>query len=300
MPEAKLRTTDAFITVDIELVPAAGIVRCARKILNSGAADLARSATYTFASFGHRVSGASAGINAQGDAVPTAIAAFVEEVTPEANEYGLLMIPAKGVDPAALEPLVLAATGGTPLPDLDAALAETVAASVAWVGNGLEGTTVAIEGTPPAPVTAALVAGGATIVEVPGTDTKPWLIWGAEADVILAGSKPGTLTHEGAGFVKANAIVPWGPIPVTTKALAQLRRRGVSVLPDFVTASGSLLAAIFTGQEPISPSLADQVTTVLNEIGDHPEGPFIGACLRAEATLAEWIPEPLFGRPLAG
>ena len=56
-------------------------------------------------------------------------------------------------------------------------------------------------------------------------DEKPWLIWGADVDVIVAGSKPGTLTHQGADHVTAKALVPWGPIPFTTKAGATLLKR---------------------------------------------------------------------------
>ncbi|MDH5238789.1 MAG: hypothetical protein OEW85_14360, partial [Acidimicrobiia bacterium] len=55
----------AFVAIDLEGAErSVGIVRQARKILQGGAEDLARSLTYTFASLELRQSGASAGVNA--------------------------------------------------------------------------------------------------------------------------------------------------------------------------------------------------------------------------------------------
>ena len=63
----KLSTTNAFVVTDLEDTPSFGIVRCAKKILQGGAKDLARSMTYTFASFEMKHGGASGGINALPD-----------------------------------------------------------------------------------------------------------------------------------------------------------------------------------------------------------------------------------------
>ena len=63
----KLESTDAFIAFDLDDAPATGITRLARKVLQDGAKLLARSTTYSFASFGIQMGGGSAGINAQGD-----------------------------------------------------------------------------------------------------------------------------------------------------------------------------------------------------------------------------------------
>ena len=60
----KLSSTNAFVVTDLVDVPSFGIVRCAKKILQGGAKDLARSMTYTFASFEMQRGGASGGINA--------------------------------------------------------------------------------------------------------------------------------------------------------------------------------------------------------------------------------------------
>ena len=77
MAVRKLESVDGFVVVDFADAPATGIVRRARKILQSSATDLARSLTYSFASFGIERSGASAGINATDDGAEDAIGAFV-------------------------------------------------------------------------------------------------------------------------------------------------------------------------------------------------------------------------------
>ncbi len=303
MPVQNLTSTDAFVVVDIPDVPAAGVVRCARKILTSSATDLARTATYTFATFGHQVSGASAGINAEGDAIPAAKEAFVTELTPAAAEGRLLLSAAKGVTGAELAPLVEAATEGKPVISSAKAHAAGVVAATSWALGGIDGKRVAIEGADSAPeeLTAALTAAGAEVVSVDGADKKPWMIWGADVDALLAGSKLGTLSHQGAPMVKAKAIVPWGAIPVTTKAYAMLTRAGVTVVPDFISAAGTLLAGFEEGdEEAVAKIIADQVTAALESTAGHDDGTFVAACLQAEANLATWTDVKLFGRPLAG
>lgn len=303
MPVQKLTSTDAFVVVDIPDVPAAGVVRCARKILTSSATDLARTATYTFATFEHQVSGASAGINAEGEAIAAAKTAFVEELTPLAADGRLLLTAAKGVTDDDLAPLVAAATEGTSVLSSAPAHAAGVVAATRWALGGLDGKKVAIEGAKDAPegLATAFTEAGAEVVEVPGVAEKPWMIWGAEVDALLPGSKLGTLTHQGAPMVKASAVVPWGAIPITTKAFAMLQRAGVTVVPDFISAAGSLLAGFEQGDgAAIAGRVADQVTAALESVGSHADGPFIGACQAAEAHLATWTDVKLFGRPLAG
>ncbi len=296
MPLQKLSTTDAFVVTDLPDAPASGVVRVARKILQGGAKDMARSATYTFAAFEMKRGGASAGINAEGDAVGDAVAAFAEELNPVVEAGELHLDPAKGVPDGGLARLLDAADrhgdGGSAT-----ATATSVVASVGWILDGLDGAKIAIEGAGPVPsaVSEALVGAGAQIVDVDGVDKKPWLIWGAEADAIVCGSKLGTLTHQGTEFVKAKAIVPWGPSPVTTKAFAQLRQADVEVLPDFITACGALLAGY---REDGAASVADAVTARLASLAGHDDGLLLNACYEAEGFLKSWTEVP-FGRPLA-
>ncbi len=288
------------MVVDIDGQPATGLVRLARKILHSSATSMARSATYSFASFGIKRSGASGGINAQGDEIESALASFLSEIEPSVKAGDLHLDPAKGIPSGAfsnLQEMSGRRTEGLQ-PDNQA---EGVVAATRWaLGGDLDGRSVAIEGAThgavPRAIATKLIQQGATIVEVDGLDEKPWLIWGAQADAIVCGSKLGVLNHAGTRFIKAKAIVPWATTPVTTKAFANLQRANVRVIPDFVSAAGSLVGG-YIG--PKDPSVSDQIVTILSESDEHPDGVLLGACYRAESFLGSWIDKLPFGRPLA-
>lgn len=299
----KLTSTDAFVIVDLPEAPASGMVRRARKILQSSARDLARSATYTFGAFGLERSGASAGVNAEDGEAAGSLAAFVAELVPQVAGGRLQLTAGKGVDPQDLAGLTEASGAGPGAGSETVTVAGVLAATRWALGGELAGRTVAIEGAEQAPASLrqALSDAGATVVDVWGVSEKPWLVWGAAVDAVLAGSKPGTLSHQGAGYVTARAIVPWGPIPVTTKAFAQLRRAGVTVVPDFVSIAGSVLGGVLDGDEAtLAATVADQVTDVLDDSAADAEGVLLGACHRAEAFIAGWHGSLPFGRPLAG
>jgi len=299
----KLSSTDAFVVVDLPDAAASGVVRRARKILQSSASDLARSATYTFAAFGMQRSGASAGINAEGEAIGPAIEAFTTELGPAVEAGRLHFEAGKGMRADQLAPLREVSKVGPQSGSSDL-LAASVVAATAWaVGGDLAGRTVAIEGTNQAPpeLKTALTNAGATVVDVWGVEDKPWLVWGAEVDAILAGSKPGTLTHQGTDYITAKAIVPWGPIPATTKAFAQLRQGGmVTVVPDFVSIAGYLVGGFLDGDgSAVTASLVTKVVEILEEASSHPDGVLLGACYLAEAFIETWQERKPFGRPLA-
>ena len=93
----KLSTTNAFVVTDLEDTPSFGIVRCAKKILQGGAKDLARSMTYTFASFEMKHGGASGGINALPDEKVEAIEKFVEELSGDVSLGHLGLNAGKGI-----------------------------------------------------------------------------------------------------------------------------------------------------------------------------------------------------------
>ena len=77
----KLDSTNAFIAFDLDEAPGAvGVVRQARKILQDGAKLLARSTTYSFASFEMQRGGASAGISMDEEGRTEAVASFATEV----------------------------------------------------------------------------------------------------------------------------------------------------------------------------------------------------------------------------
>jgi len=332
----KLEGTDAFVVTDLGPdVARSGVLRSAPKVLVDGAAALARTQTYQFASFGIRLGGASAAVNATPDDRAGALEVFLAEVGPEIAAGGLLLEPGRGVPAEAAAAL----RALDPRPDVfwdhrHELRAAGVAAGVVATGSGGR---VAIEGFDEAgpALVAALVAHGSTVVAIgtaagaaiagkgldPQAVAEAWAAHGpdcvgelggsgapagavflAEADVLVVGSKVGVVDHDLATELTVAAVVPGGPLPVTAKALAALRRAGVMVLPDFVTTAGPLFAWP-DSDDPPSPEVARQVATssidaVLGEVREHPAGALLGACERAEAFLGSWATVP-FGRPLA-
>lgn len=290
------------MVIDLADAPASGEVRVAPKVLQSSASDLARSSSYTFGLFGVERVGVSAGLNSQPEQATAAAEGFVAEIRSQVEAGALYFDEGKGVPSGALSSL----RHLSPLDALAGSKALAVASmvnAVGWALDGnLEGATVAVEAQhlAPAGLIEALGQAGLRVVEVEGVAEKPWLVWGADVDVIMAGSKPGVLTHQGAPLVKAKAIVPWGPIPVTTKAFAQLRRDNVALIPDFVALAGARLGG-WAGDELDSAidAINTKMTTLLDQGASHRDGLFLAMCYQAEEFIGWWRGVPPFGRPLA-
>ncbi len=337
MSTRRLTSVDAFVVTDLDDAPlSCGIVRLAPKLLLDGATWLARSQTYQFASFERRVGGASAGINTPPENRAEAIAAFVEEFTPDSGT--VLLDAAKGL--GAAEIAALRQSDPRPPAAIDGAAdlrrAGVVAAAELALG-GLDGRTIAIEGFDAAglELATALIARGAHIVALStasgsaasaagfdlgsltdgfaahradivnelGVDAKPgWALFGTKADALLVGSKTGALDHNGAPHVKAGVVVPYGTMPVSAKALAMLTRTGTVVLPDFIVTGGGLAAWPADGAslpDDLPAAAAEMVTSALGEVLGAQQGPLLAACERAEAFLLGWRSELPFGRPIA-
>jgi glutamate dehydrogenase/leucine dehydrogenase len=338
----KLDGTDAFIVFDLDDAPhSIGITRVAPKILVDGATMLARSNTYLFASFEQQAGGASAGINAKPEDRDAAIAAFVAEVEPMVREGAFLTEAGKGLTNAELAPLFAVdprpdfdpAAGVSLLGATVAVCAEKALGA----SGALSGATVAIEGLDapnvsvvqamadhgarivaiattkgavsneggfdPAAVIAAVESAGPAAVDELGGEVKPaWSVFAAPADVLCAGSKVGAVSDEGASSITAKVVVPIGPLAVTAKALAMLRRSGSVVLPDFLAISGPMFASFHdegATLDDVRGVAREQVGAVLDEVLGHEDGPLLGACYRAEAFLRTWRETLPFGRPLA-
>jgi glutamate dehydrogenase (NAD(P)+) len=332
----KLSSADGFVLFDLPDAPTSvGVVRSAPKILQGGAEMLARSVTYSFAVFGMQAGGASAGVNAKPDERPAAVAAFAAEAaTMEGlildagrgvDEADLAPLRAKDPRPGLLHERHDGSSGS------DELVAAGALAAVGAVAGGVAGKRIAIEGFGPTGLALARQASaeGASIVAVAagngtaldpagfdagalgeawaadeeamtrslGAEQKPgWAVWGADAEVIFAGSKAGAMTHEGAAYVRARTVVPIGPVPITSKSLAVLGRAGVAYLPDFLCVAGPLLVGV-GGVDPLEAP--NRIGEAVTELARHPDGLFLGACKRAEEFLRSWQDELPFGRPLA-
>ena len=294
VPITKCASTDAFVAIDLPDAPVAvGVVRCAKKILQDGATNLARTRTYTYAAFGEKVSGASAGINAEGDARDEAVGAFVTELADQVAAGSLRLAAAKGVSAEDLAPWA-----STAAPSPEAAERALVASTLAALGavRDLAGATVAVEvGAPSAEaIAAAANAAGATATLV---STDELLAGDADTswDAVVIGAKQGGVTHENVARLGTATVISAAPLSITARGLANARKQGATVLADFVTAAGPVLAEL--GHD--DATIADKVATVVAATKDHQEGAFLGACYHAEDFLRTWTAELPFGRPMA-
>ena len=278
----KFQGVDAFVALDLAgAETASGPVRWARKILQGGAKDLARSQTYTYAALEMRRSGASAGINAEAPARGEAVAAFVAEAAALVAHGTYLPDAAKGVGEDDLAPLRdgdrrTAARLGA----FAAACDGLSAAAAADAAVGLDGRTAVIEGfsaggpalaeavsqrggrvvglataegslagdgfDPAALAEAWTASGDKALSALAGSGDglgAPGALWGFGADVVFAGSKMGIVNHGVAEGLECRALVPSGRLAYTSKALAVCRRNSIAAVPDFVALAGSSIAA---------------------------------------------------------
>lgn len=279
----QLESTDAFVLFDLEgAQKAAGVARLAPKVLRDSAELLARTVTYSFATFGLKMTGASAGINAKPDQRDEAIAAFLDAVKPLVAD-GLSLHASTGLSDSDLAPL-----GNAP-PDPALTVHGALAAAGAAAGT-LVGKTVAVVGSGPVADAATLAAAdrGATIDDGGGLD--------ASADVLLVAGKTGVVDHGAADSIKAKVVVPLTPLAVTAKAYAALRRAGIVYVPDFIALAAPLLEE-FDPSEESTP--AERVRTAMQElVADGPDA-WLTAIAKAEDFLTTWQETLPFGRPLA-
>jgi glutamate dehydrogenase/leucine dehydrogenase len=280
----KLESTEGFLLFDLEGAERfAGVARLAPKVLQDSAEMLARSVTYSFATFGLPVSGMSAAINAKPDDRDAALAAFIDEVSPRVASGELTLRPSTGLTDADFRPLGVTNT--------DAALVARggVAAAEAVLGGSLEGKTVGVYGSGLAADDARI---GAVYRKARVLDSGPL---DAPADVMFIAGKQGMIDHEIAATIKAEVVIPLSAVPVTSKAYAAFRRQGITYIPDFVSIAGPLLLEFDeAGGDPV-----ERVRESVSEIA--PEGPnaWLVAIGRAEAYLSTWQGAVPFDRPLA-
>lgn len=205
----KLSGTDGFVVVDLDGAPgSAGLMRLAPKILPSGAREMARSATYTFASVGMQRSGASGGINARPDGRDGAVEAFLAESEPWVTAGEFLPDPGKGLTAADLAPLQahdprhpirLSTTGGISLSERLAGSGAVAAASAAL--DGLEGRRIVIEGCGPAGVAAAATAAAQGAV-LAGVASEKGFCAASDGPGLDAAAIGAAWTAHGPGFVE--------------------------------------------------------------------------------------------------
>lgn len=280
----KLESTDGFLLFDLDGAErSAGVARLAPKVLHDSAELLARSVTYSFATFELRMSGASAGLNAKPEARDEAIAALIGELKSLVASGALTLYPSTGVSDADLAPL------GIEPPDPTLTAHGALAAAEVVLG-GLEGKTVEVigSGLVADDTKAAAVYRGAHVVDEGALDVT--------ADALFVAGKAGVIDHEAAESVKAGVVVPLSPVPVTAKAYATFRRADIVYVPDFIALAAPLLA---TFDPTATTDPVERVRQSMQDVVGEGPNAWLVAIGRAEAFLSTWQDTLPFGRPLA-
>ena len=269
----KLESINAFVAVDLENVPGRGILRASKKILQGGAKDLARSMTYGLASLNLKETGISAGISTTPEEKSEAIKTFFEEVSAWDTKFsltaGLGVTPEDITEDDPKEKLQLLAMGA-----VISALSAKPDANTAIIDDKILGSVLEKE----------LTNKGIEVISAENPITE-------KADILFCGSKIGAIDHETAETLSFSVIAPTAALPITTRAVAVCKRRNIIALPDFITTAGPLIND--------KNQITETLSSIIEEVINHVDGPLIGACERAEVFLSTWQSELPFGRPMA-
>jgi glutamate dehydrogenase (NAD(P)+) len=140
--------------------------------------------------------------------------------------------------------------------------------------------------------------GDACVVRYGRPAGPPGLLFTAvRADVVVPGTRPGTITGRSAGLLPSGVLViaPAANAPYTAEGAQVLRQRGIVALPDFVCNAGAVIGYRSAADATPGEVLAAVEATITELIGAalrHPGGPFAGACELAGSFLRGWWGEP--------
>jgi glutamate dehydrogenase (NAD(P)+) len=117
------------------------------------------------------------------------------------------------------------------------------------------------------------------------------------ADVLVPGTRPGTIGSQTAGSLPAGVrvVAPAANAPYTAAGAEVLRRRGIVALPDFVCNAGAVIgyrSAVNATPDQILAAVEARIAGLIGEALGHPGGPLAGACEQAGGFLRSWWGEP--------
>lgn len=179
--------------------------------------------------------------------------------------------------------------------------AAAAGAAVISVSTGA-GTALAVERFEIDELTVRLAEHGDDLIAVLTEEVHPfWRVIAVEADILFVGSKAGFIDHKNAENITTSLVVPTGPIPYTTKGALTMQRNGITVLPDFITTAGGLLAGFppTEDQTALEAAVSERVASLTESVLGTDAGPILQACYAAETFLASWREQLPFGRPFA-
>lgn len=84
---------------------------------------------------------------------------------------------------------------------------------------------------------------GSVINYKPGKVLKNDELFGLAVDVLIPGARPDVINDSNKALVKAKLIVEAANIPMTDKVEAELEKRGIRIIPDFVANAGGVISS---------------------------------------------------------
>jgi glutamate dehydrogenase/leucine dehydrogenase len=117
------------------------------------------------------------------------------------------------------------------------------------------------------------------------------------ADVLVPGTRPGTISGQAAGSLPpgVRVVAPAANAAYTAAGAEVLRRRGIVALPDFVCNAGAVIgyrSAADATPEQVLAAVEARIAGLIGEALGHPGGPLAGACEQAGGFLRSWWGEP--------
>jgi glutamate dehydrogenase (NAD(P)+) len=133
----------------------------------------------------------------------------------------------------------------------------------------------------------------------------PGQLFGADADVIVPGARPGRIGRRVAESLPpgVRVVAPAANAPYTAEGADVLRVRGIAALPDFVCNAGAVIgyrSDLEAAPQQVLASVEDAIGGLIAEVIGHPAGPVAGACELAARFLRGWrgeVPDPPFAPP---
>jgi glutamate dehydrogenase (NAD(P)+) len=123
------------------------------------------------------------------------------------------------------------------------------------------------------------------------------LFTAVKADVVVPGTRPGTIDGRAAAALPAGVrvVAPAANAPYTAAGAEVLRERGILALPDFVCNAGAVIG--YRADADASPAeilahVESVISGVIRESLGHRDGPLVGAGELAGKFLRGWRGEP--------
>ena len=125
----------------------------------------------------------------------------------------------------------------------------------------------------------------------------PAALFGADADVVVPGARPGVLSEAVSEALSptVRVVAPAANVPYTRAGAEVLRGRGIAALPDFVCNAGAVIgyrSPPDSAPEQVLAAVSDKISGILQDAFGHPDGPLAGACERSAAFVRSWWGEP--------